>query len=912
MTPKSNKHIHNDFIEDTTTPKMSTPAPSKAPPPRKERAEQNGFAHAYAQREDTKSNEYYNTTQPASLQVSLLRFFSSNAFTPQWFPEVWRHPAIGYLLGIVLEVLGAIGTILIMHIFPTFLFSGLFEILGIAIIALNFGAGPSVLATIVGAMLLNMFVLPTRVSFSLDSLQNLTEIILFLLVGITISIVASQVERARRDATEERTLLNAVIETVPDSVSVYDAHGQLVRLNSAGRRMDESDIHSPALTMTTERLRTATGRFFPQKEFPIGRALKGETVHSVEMVWRPYSGDTQYFTVSAAPLYNAWGKIGGAVSISHDVTALRRSEQAASASTSELEATFESITDGVFVFNQEGHVIRMNMAFRELLGIQVHPDYFSHSPDERRQLFTIADEQDQPLPYEQWPQNRILRGESLKGETAVDIRVRTVDERHILMSVSGAPVYTQDGKLMGGVVICRDITERKRMETYTQNALHALLEMAQTLIQGPEEMAHETMDEPSANTVVQRLVELTSRVLNCKRVGIISVLPENERLLPVAIVGLTIEQEHSWWGHMPQCHLSDMTDPAGVEQLRNGDVVRLDATLHQADQHYAQHGPTNSLLAPMAVGKKIVGLLSLDYADAKHTYTLEEMALAGAVAKLAALVLERERLIVERSEAQANEIALSEANQRMTEFLGIASHELKTPITTIKGSTQLLERRLKKMMDLETTTLEERTRLREESQDLLRRTNTQVNRLIRLINDLLDMSRIQAHKIEPHMEDTNLANVLQDVVQEQSRSAVDRIITLQISSSEEIAVHADIDRIEQVLTNFISNALKYSAPDKPIEVLLQKRGLEAYVAVCDNGPGIAKQEQSRVFERFYRAKGIEIRSGSGVGLGLGLYISKTIIDLHKGDIGVDSEVGKGSTFWFTLPLAEKGEHNGYS
>jgi signal transduction histidine kinase len=154
------------------------------------------------------------------------------------------------------------------------------------------------------------------------------------------------------------------------------------------------------------------------------------------------------------------------------------------------------------------------------------------------------------------------------------------------------------------------------------------------------------------------------------------------------------------------------------------------------------------------------------------------------------------------------------------------------------------------------------------------------------------------------MEYTNLANVLRDVVQEQSRSATNRTITLQLPTDANVFVFADVDRIEQVLTNFISNALKYSTPDKPVQIWLQKRGQDAYVAVHDEGPGIAKQEQANVFERFYRVKGIEVRSGSGVGLGLGLYISKTIIDLHSGQIGVDSEEGKGSTFWFTLPLAE--------
>ncbi len=865
-----------------------------------EKPAQHRFARAYAQRVATPTDNYYTDTPlHMSFWSRLSRFFLSNTFTPQWFPEAWRHPAIGYLLGVVLQVIAAFGTILFMHIFPTFAFTGLLEILVIAIVALNFGTGPSLLSTLVGILLLNFFVLQPHYSLSLSDVQSFVETVLFLLIGVAISVGASQLEQARRSAIEERTLLDAVIETVLDSVSVYDAQGRLVRLNSAGRRLEKERGMRPTFTTTTGRLRTPTGSFFRQEALPIERALQGETVDSVEMVWQPTTGDPQYFTVSAAPLYNAWETIGGAVSISHDVSALRRSELAAAASSSELEAIFESITDGVFVFNQEGRMIRLNTAFRELLGIHTRPDYFSHSPDDRRAFFTLSDEQGHPLSYEQWPQSRILRGESLKGLTAMDVLIRTVDGREILMNVNGAPVYRQDSELIGGVIICRDITERKQLETHTQNALHALLEMAQTLIQGNDE----TDDTASMDTVGQRLVKLTSRVLNCKRVGIISMMSETERLLPVAVIGLSPEQEYLWWSRIPGLHLVDMTDAPSIARIRNGEVVRLDASYRESDEQFKHYGPRNALLAPMTIGNKVVGLLSLDYVDDKHSYTNDDIVLAGAVAKLAALVIERERLLRERSEAQANEIALSEANQRMNEFLGIASHELKTPITTIKGSTQLLERRLKKMMDLETVTGEERIRLRDEAQDLLRRTNTQVNRLTRLINDLLDASRIQAHKIEPHMERTNIVTLLQDVVEEQMRVATGRTITLSLPSERDVFVLADIDRIEQVLTNYISNALKYSAADKSVEVSLRVQGHDAYVAVRDEGPGLPAQEQERVFERFYRVKGLEVQSGSGVGLGLGLYICKTIIELHNGQMGVESEEGKGSTFWFTLPLA---------
>ena len=113
-------------------------------------------------------------------------------------------------------------------------------------------------------------------------------------------------------------------------------------------------------------------------------------------------------------------------------------------------------------------------------------------------------------------------------------------------------------------------------------------------------------------------------------------------------------------------------------------------------------------------------------------------------------------------------------------------------------------------------------------------------------------------------------------------------------------------RIGQVVTNYLTNALKYSPPDRPVEVGVQEAQQQGYVWVRDQGPGIASEEQGHLWERFHRVAGVEVLSGSGIGLGLGLHISKTIIDHHHGHVGVESQPGQGSTFWFTLPLGRQG------
>jgi signal transduction histidine kinase len=249
--------------------------------------------------------------------------------------------------------------------------------------------------------------------------------------------------------------------------------------------------------------------------------------------------------------------------------------------------------------------------------------------------------------------------------------------------------------------------------------------------------------------------------------------------------------------------------------------------------------------------------------------------------------------------------ARTEAEARVSqlnEFLGIVSHELRTPLTATKGNIQLALLHLKKVEE-EIGPVEGVTSKLESVQVLLERADRQIGIQNRLVGDLLDVSRIQANKLDFRLEPCNLVDIVREAIHDQQQAAPLRTICLDVACEGTVPVVADSDRIGQVVTNYLTNALKYSEFDRPVEVSLQSDGHVALVLVRDEGPGLSDTEQQRIWERFYRVEGIPIQSGAGISLGLGLYICKTIIEYHQGQVGVQSIPGQGSTFWFTLPVA---------
>ncbi len=632
-----------------------------------------------------------------------------------------------------------------------------------------------------------------------------------------------------------------------------------------------------------------------ERAWTAARAANGS--FAAEYRVRRHDGVYRHFMARGVPA--AWAEEGtadtaeggaiGWIGTSIDITERKEAEERLKASHEELRAILESITDAFFGLDAEWRFTYINAEAERVMG---RP---------RKELLGKSI-------LEVFPRVRdttfYTEGRRAVAEwMAVELEEQ-IAETGKWVAVSAYPA--RDGGLL---VYFRDITERKRadeersrLEQRTYAALAALLEMAEALVRAPDELdvagdEVEEMEEvaeaeagvPGIGALGRRLAELTRQVLGCERVVLLAVDAATGQLRPLAGVGRYRYDEAIVRRELAGATLGDYLAADHVERLRAGEVMLTDLAVGPGGKRERTlFGARQVLVAPMRVGRELMGVLALDHVSDEHTYTVGELALAEAVAKLAALVIERERLLREREEARASAAALRQANQRLDEFLDVTSHELRTPLTVVKANVQILSR------------LSEAGTMQAQ---LTGRTLRQVDRLTRMVNDLLDVTRIQAGKLDLHLRQSDLAELVRETVEEQRQVTPERRIELApaVRLDDGLPVRADADRIGQVLTNYLTNALKYSPAERPVWVELKRMDGMARVAVRDEGPGLAPEQQALVWERFHRAPGVEVQSGPH--LGLGLFITRRIVERHGGAVGVESVPGQGCTFWFTLPLA---------
>ena len=272
---------------------------------------------------------------------------------------------------------------------------------------------------------------------------------------------------------------------------------------------------------------------------------------------------------------------------------------------------------------------------------------------------------------------------------------------------------------------------------------------------------------------------------------------------------------------------------------------------------------------------------------------------AQATAELQARVRD---LDAARTELQTSYEKLQELDKLKSQFLSIASHELKTPITAMSGFVQIAVRRIKRRLGAGRPNEVDWKKEEETLLEQLEVVQRQTGKLARLVDELLDVSRIESGRLELRVVDVDLPELVAEVMRRHQLMATKHDLRLHYDPDRKLNVRGDRDHLEQVLNNLIGNAMKYSPDGGAIEVTVSRAGeQEIEFSVVDHGIGIRPAELARVFGLFYRSPDRNARDVGG--MGLGLYITKEIVDRHNGRIWAESDVGHGTTFHVALPAS---------
>ncbi len=541
------------------------------------------------------------------------------------------------------------------------------------------------------------------------------------------------------------------------------------------------------------------------------------------------------------------------------------------------ETMIAGMTEGVMLVDREGRTVFINQAGQKLLGrSDVGIPIFKHS-----ELYGFRSDEGVTLDAKELPVAKALG----TGRAVLDQTMLIANGGHeVAISMSATPLK-DEGVIIGGVITFRDVTARRRLEAEMQ--LQA--ERAQTLADAGAFFASNIDPVWVTQAIAERVAEVLGdwaavilRSGDSKELRVASLYHRDMSSLGQAwsyIYRQPLAVGEGMIGQVVASAVPSLTTNVG--SAVSGLSTKADTTSYHAPQMQL----ASLLILPLRTRRETLGALVIAANDPDRAMSDENLPLAELLAERAALAIENAKLYTEQVEARRK---VEDLSRLKDEFLSIASHELRTPVTSIKGYTQLAKTLIREN-DLAT------------SEEYLDIALDQIDRMSRLILELLDVSRIETGRLEIRREPIHWTTFVRDVVQRHHTAVSDRRFHMSIPEDGKV-VTGDRDRLEQVLGNLLENAVKYSPDGSEIFVNVDDKGETLVTSICDRGIGIPSDELNQVFERFHRGR--QVSSSNYGGLGLGLYITKQIVERHGGTIWVESREGSGTTFHFALPAAQ--------
>lgn len=525
-----------------------------------------------------------------------------------------------------------------------------------------------------------------------------------------------------------------------------------------------------------------------------------------------------------------------------------------------LESFLENSPVGIHIVNEEGIILFANKAELELFGYDKH-EYigqpikkFYYNPEINEHLYL-----------------KLRSDGSLINQPAKIIR-KDGSIKDVLISCN---VFYQEGKFGHTRCFTRDITEIKKSENYLK-----------FLNQSSEELAATHDTNEALDKIIKLLVPAFTDWLVINELG-------EDGFAHLLKMGHADPGKVKWAEAYRKTHPIDVRDNrkgSSSYALRTGESVLVPRITEQMIEEEAKDDEEAKILKelsirsvmiiPLQVKGRIKGVVTFISCNVQNIYDDIDFNFAKDFCNRIALTLENTRLYEEVKKDNQERI---EVDKKKDEFISIASHELKTPVTSLKAYTQILQ-----------STFNEEHNKR--AVEMLSKMDKQVDKLTALIVDLLDVTKIDKGELVFEMQEFDFNQLVKETAEEMQRTTKSHRIILDLNPCDPIT--GDRDRIGQVIVNFISNAIKYSPDGQQIIIKTFCEDHKVQLSVQDEGIGIPKEEHGNIFRRFFR-----VSSKSNYtfpGMGLGLYISSEIIKRHSGRIFFVSDDGKGSTFSFEI------------